>query len=76
MIIQQKKSQDNITFSTLEEGNAFRVINTNRSTIWMKTQNIITEFDCYNAVDLSDGSVKSFNDDEFVIPVKVIVVEE
>lgn len=75
MIIQQKKSPSLVTFSTLEEGNTFRTTN-HRDILWMRIQNVITEFDCYNAVDLSDGCVESFDDSELVTPVKVTAVEE
>lgn len=64
-----------MTFSTLEEGNTFRTTG-KRNILWMKIQNIITEFDCYNAIDLSDGGVESFDGSELVTPVKVIAVEE
>lgn len=75
MIIQQKKEPSLVTFSTLEEGNTFRTTGY-RNSLWMKIQNIITEFDYYNAVDLSNGYVKSFEDSELITPVKVVAIEE
>ena len=76
MIIQQKKGPDRVSFDTLEEGSAFRAVDSNRNILWMKIQSVETKCAFYNAVDLFDGSVETFDDSELITPVKVIVVEE
>jgi hypothetical protein len=76
MIIQQKKGPDRVAFDTLEEGSAFRAVDINRNILWMKIQSVETRCAFYNAVDLFDGGVETFDDSELVIPVKATVVEE
>lgn len=77
MKIQQKKTTKHITFSSLDCGDTFRAVESNPNVIWMKTFRIdVDEDDFYNAVDLSDGDMDTFENDEEVIPVTVTAVEE
>ena len=71
MKIQQKASPRKFTFSSLTCGDTFRAVESNLDIIWMKTCRIeVDEDDFYNAVDLSDGDMDTFRNDEEVIPVK------
>lgn len=77
MKIQQKVSPRKFTFSSLARGDTFRAVESNPDVIWMKTVLIeVDEADVYNAVDLSDGDMDTFENDEEVIPVTITAVEE
>ena len=77
MIIQSKESPNHVKFHVIEEGETFRAVECNRNILWMKIQSITSNYnDDYNAVDLSDGALEFFEEDEFIIPVKVTAVEE
>ena len=74
MKIQQKKVTRRVTFSSLNCGDTFRMINS--GPLWMKTEPIETDNEVYNAVKLSDGKMIRFDNIENVIPVKTTVVVE
>lgn len=77
MKIKQKASPHKFTFSSLTCGDTFRAVESNPDVIWMKTVRIeVDEVDVYNAVDLSDGDMDTFENDEEVIPVTITAVEE
>ena len=77
MKIQQKAGPRKFTFSSLACGDTFRAVESNPDVIWMKTVLIeVDEGDIYNAVDLSDGDMDTFENDEEVVPVAVTAVEE
>lgn len=77
MKIQQKKTTNHVTFSSLARGDTFRAVESNPDVIWMKTCPIMDDNDdVYNAVNLSDGDMDTFENDEEVIPVTVTAVEE
>ena len=78
MKIQRKKPLNIVKFSSLKEGDTFRAleIESNPDIIWMKTKNVETDYDIYNAVDLSDGEMVPFENDEKVVPVTITAVEE
>ena len=78
MKVQQRKPLNIVKFSSLKEGDTFRAleIESNPDIIWMKTKNVETDYDIYNAVDLSDGEMVPFENDEKVVPVTITVVEE
>lgn len=77
MKIQQKVGTHKITFSFLTGGDTFRAVESNPDVIWMKTCRIQSYAgDFYNAVDLSDGDMDMFRNDEEVVPVTITAVEE
>lgn len=77
MKIKQKVGHRKFTFSSLTCGDTFRAVESNPDVIWMKTIRIeVDEGDVYNAVDLSDGDMDTFENDEEVIPVTITAVEE
>lgn len=77
MKIKQKVSPRKFTFSSLTCGDTFRAVESNPDVIWMKTVRIeVDEVDVYNAVDLSDGDMDTFENDEEVVPVTITAVEE
>ena len=77
MKIQQKAGSHRFTFSSLACGDTFRAVESDPDVIWMKTCRIeVDEDDVYNAVDLSDGDMDMFENDEEVVPVTVTAVEE
>lgn len=77
MKIKQKVGPRKFTFSSLARGDTFRAVESNPDVIWMKTVRIeVDEVDVYNAVDLSDGDMDTFENDEEVIPVTITAVEE
>ena len=77
MKIKQKVGPRKSTFSSLACGNTFRAVESNPDVIWMKTCRIEDdEGDVYNAVDLSDGYMGAFENDEEVVPVTITAVEE
>lgn len=77
MKIKQKVSPRKFTFSSLARGDTFRAVESNPDVIWMKTVLIeVDEGDVYNAVDLSDGDMDTFENDEEVVPVTITAVEE
>ena len=77
MKIQQKKTTSHVIFSSLACGDTFRAVESNPDVIWMKTCRIeVDEDDFYNAVDISDGDMDTFRDNEKVTPVTVTAVEE
>ena len=77
MKIQQKKTTNHVTFSSLACGDTFRAVESNPNVIWMKTCPIKDDEDyIYNAVDLSNGDMDTFRNNEEVIPVTVTAVEE
>lgn len=76
MKIKQKVGPSKFTFSSLACGDTFRAV-TDPDVIWMKTVLIEDdEGDVYNAVDLSDGDMDTFENDEEVVPVTITAVEE
>ena len=77
MKIQPKKTAIHVVFSSLVCGNTFREVESNSNVIWMKTSRIEDdEGNVYNAVDLSDGYMDTFENDEEVVPVTITAVEE
>lgn len=77
MKIQPKKTTNQVTFSSLVRGDTFRAVESDPDVIWMKICRIEDdEGDIYNAVDLSDGDIDTFENDEEVVPVAVTAVEE
>lgn len=77
MKIKQKVGPRKFTFSSLACGDTFRAVESNPDVIWMKTVLIeVDEADVYNAVDLSDGDMDTFENDEEVVPVTITAVEE
>lgn len=77
MIIRPKESSNRVKFHDIKEGETFRVVECDCNIIWMKIRSIISIYnDNYNAVDLSDGALEFFKDDDFITPVKVTAVEE
>ena len=77
MKIQQKKTTSRVAFSSLACGDTFRAVESNPDVIWMKTCRIEDdEGGVYNAVDLSDGYMDTFENDEEVVPVTITAVEE
>lgn len=76
MKIQRKKATNHVTFSSLKAGDTFRAVESNPDIIWMKTRNVEADYDIYNAVDLYDGEMTPFENDEKVIPVTITAVEE
>ena len=77
MKIRPKKTASHVVFSSLVCGDTFRAVENNPNVIWMKTCRIEDdEGDVYNAVDLSDGYMDTFENDEEVVPVTITAVEE
>lgn len=77
MKIKQKVGPRKFTFSSLACGDTFRAVKSNPDVIWMKTCRIEDdEGGVYNAVDLSDGYMDTFENDEEVVPVTITAVEE
>ena len=77
MKIQQKKTTSRVAFSSLACGDTFRAVESNPDVIWMKTCCIEVDEDYfYNAVDLSNGDMDMFRNNEEVTPVTVTAVEE
>lgn len=73
----KQKGPLKITFSSLTCGDTFRAVESDPDVIWMKTTRIkVDENDVYNAVDLSDGDMDTFENDEEVVPVTITAVEE
>ena len=77
MKIQPKKTASHVVFSSLVCGDTFRAVESDPDVIWMKICRIVDdEGDVYNAVDLYDGEMSPFENDEKVIPVTITAVEE
>ena len=77
MKINKKVGSHRFTFSSLACGDTFRAVESDPDVLWMKTCRIeVGEDEVYNAVDLSDGDMDTFENDEEVVPVIVTAVEE
>ena len=77
MKIQQKVDSRRFTFASLACGDTFRAVETVPDVLWMKTCPIeVDEDEVYNAVNLSNGDIDMFRNDEEVVPVTVTAVEE
>lgn len=77
MKIQQKVDSRRFTFASLACGDTFRAVESDPGVLWMKTCRIeVDEGEVYNAVNLSNGDIDTFGNDEEVVPVTVTAVEE
>ena len=60
-------------FCNLKSGDVFFVEN-DRRLVFMKVDEVSNEFETYNAVDFSDGTLTHFYDHDEVTPVKAKMV--